>query len=423
MTKKAKKTKKTKKYSEDFNDTNKCYDDYEDYFDDTEKSTLKKMGIDENNRHQFFLKDLKQMLFCEQKAKSIAGITDKIIYAIKKIIFFTPNFNDNKPDASNYSCALLTDINNDSWAIVYRPSYVKGINDDLIVKKFPKYGEKNKIKKLETKIQSENPIFAVMSDSEISLKDIVNFSVLDNELPSDAFNNPDQYLLPLDIVSRPIFNTRVRHYAVYLGKKEVVHITGVAGEGTKCETWDKFCKSTSSSAGSSYFSFFSIFTSNSPNSSILGGTGNLTRHHPVIPFKKQEAIIEDISKAVTINYGKGEYKLIDNNCEHLVNMCVLGINRSGQVDGNLFSHLVNALSEQVGGNSRKPFFWLYKELKSEADEFNSPNSSYKSYKSHIEKCIRRAEESRNYTRSKYEIEREKFDERIELQPNPPCKIQ
>lgn len=113
-------------------------------------------------------------------------------------------------------------------------------------------GKKNKIKKLETKIQSENPILAVMSDSEISLKDIVNFSVLDNELPSDAFNNPDQYLLPLDIVSRPIGNTKFRHYAVYLGKKEIVHITGVTGEGTKCETWDKFCKSTSSS-GSSLF--------------------------------------------------------------------------------------------------------------------------------------------------------------------------
>lgn len=100
------------------------------------------MGIDENNRHQFFLQDLEQMLFCEQKAKSIAAITDKIIYAIKKIVFFTPNFNDNKLDASHYSCALLTDINNDSWAFVYRPSYVKDINDDLIVKKFPEYGEK-----------------------------------------------------------------------------------------------------------------------------------------------------------------------------------------------------------------------------------------------------------------------------------------
>jgi hypothetical protein len=267
--------------------------------------------------------------------------------------------------------------------------------------KISRIWKKNKTKRLETKIQSENPILAVMSDSEISLKDIIKFSVLVNELPSDVINNPDQYLLPLDIVSRPIAKMSFRHYAIYLGNKKVVHITG---EGTKCESWDEFYKPTSSSAGSSYFSFFSIFSS---NLSMLGGTGNLTRHHPIIPFKKQEAIIEDISKAVTINYGKGTYSITSNNCEHLVNMCVLGINRSGQVDGKFW----------------KPSFWLYKEFKSEADKFNYQNSSYKSYKSHIEKCIRQAEESRNYTRTKYEIERERFDERIELQPNPPCKIQ
>src|SRR6185369_16469481 len=33
---------------------------------------------------------------------------------IKKMIFFTPNFNDSKPDASNYSCAIVTDGNDAS---------------------------------------------------------------------------------------------------------------------------------------------------------------------------------------------------------------------------------------------------------------------------------------------------------------------
>jgi hypothetical protein len=394
-------TKKAKKAKTTFNDTNKHNEDYEDYFDDTEKSTLEKMGISRNNRHTYLLQDLKQILFCEQKAKSTAAIKDKIICAIKKLVFFTPNFNDSKPDASNYSCALLTDTNNDSWVIVYRPSYVDGINDDLIVKRFPDYGKKNKIKKLESKIQSEDPILSVMSDSEISLKDIIDFSVLNNELPSDAINNPDQYLLPLDIVSRPTF-MGFRHYGIYLGNKKVVHFTG---KETKTETWDEFNNPTLTS-GTSYFSFFSIFSSNLP--SILGGAGKLTRHHPIIPFKKKETIIEDISKAVTINYGKGEYGLLSNNCEHLVNMCVLGINRSGQVDGKLWKW--------------KNPFWLYKELKSEA-EFNSQNSSYKSYMSHIEKCIRRAEVKRNYNCPSDQIERERFDERIELRPTPPCYIQ
>ncbi|CAB4442212.1 unnamed protein product [Rhizophagus irregularis] len=100
------------------------------------------------------------------------------------------------------------------------------------------------------------------------------------------------------------------------------------------------------------------------------------------------SIIEDISKAVTINYGKGTYSITSNNCEH----------RSGQFDGKFW----------------KPSFWLYKELKSEADEFNYQNSFYKSYKSHIGNCIRRAVESRNYTRTKHRIEQEKFDGRIKL---------
>ncbi|CAB4477634.1 hypothetical protein RhiirA5_456198 [Rhizophagus irregularis] len=104
------------------------------------------------------------------------------------------------------------------------------------------------------------------------------------------------------------------------------------------------------------------------------------------------SIIEDISKAVTINYGKGIYSITSNNCEH----------RSGQFDGKFW----------------KPSFWLYKELKSEADEFNYQNSFYKGYKSHIGNCIRRAGESRNYTRTKHQIEQEKFDGRIVLQPTP-----
>ncbi|GBB93969.1 hypothetical protein RclHR1_22650004 [Rhizophagus clarus] len=405
MTKKSKKTKNIKKYSQDFIDTNEHYDDYEDYFDDTEKSTLNKIGINKDNQDQYLLQDLKQILFCEEIARSMITIKEKIICPIKKIIFFTPKFNDYKPDASNYSCALLTDVNNDSFAIIYRPSYVEGINDDLIVKKFPGYGIKNKTKKLETKIQNENPIHAIMSDSKISLKDIINFTILDNELPSDAINNPDHYLLPLDIVSRPIANTALRHYGIYLGNKAVVHITD---EGTKCESWNKFHNPTLSS-GSSYFSFFSIFSSNLTNVSnvsVLGGTGKLTRHHPIIPFKNQEVIIEDISKAVAINYGKGKYGLLKNNCEHLVNMCILGINRSGQVDENL----------------RRSPFWLYEEHESEAG-FNPPNSSYKNHKDHIEKCIRQAEKNRKYSLCKRQIGRKRFDKRIELRPTPPCKIQ
>ena len=128
--------------------------------EDSEKQTLNKMGIDDNNQYQ--LNDLKHILFCKQKAVNTEKIKDKITRKIKKIIFFNPTFiNDSKPDASNYSCALVTDANNDS--------FIDG--DDLVVKKFPNYGKKNKTKKLESKIQNGNPILAVvMSDSKVSFK-------------------------------------------------------------------------------------------------------------------------------------------------------------------------------------------------------------------------------------------------------------
>ncbi|RIA86060.1 hypothetical protein C1645_829859 [Glomus cerebriforme] len=355
MNRKRKTAKTTKKLSEDFTDS--------------EKNTLNIMGVKKNNQYEL------------------------------------------QPDASNYICALLTDINNDSWAIVYRPSYVESIEDDLLIRKFPGYGIKNKTRKLEKKIHSENPILAVMSNSEISIKDIIDFSVSQTELPSEAINNPDNYLLPLDIVSRPIGMTGLRHFAIYLGNEMVVHLTGKE-EGTICESWHKFYKP----KPASFFSFLSFFTSSS--SSILGGSGKLTRHHPKISFKKKDVIIEDIAEAVTISHGKGKYTITENNCEHFVNMCVLGINRSGQIDGKRWNRS----------------FWLYEELKNEAKtKFSS--SSHKNptenrtrlaeknrNKKHIESCIQKAENNRKYTRSKYQINQERFDTRIELRPTPPLFI-
>src|SRR6185436_10704247 len=68
----------------------------------------------------------------------------------------------------------------------------------------------------------------------------------------------------------------------------------------------------------------------------------MMRYHPVIAFKRNDKIIEHISKCVE---GKSEYfniksdfSVLDdgerraNNCECLVNRCVLGLNFSELVD-------------------------------------------------------------------------------------------
>ena len=99
----------------------------------SEKERLNKIGVSNYDYHH--LLDLQQILRCENWAKNSSEIRNNISGRIKKIIFFTPNFNDSKPDASNYSCAIVTDRNDNNWVIVYRPSYVVNIESDLVIEK------------------------------------------------------------------------------------------------------------------------------------------------------------------------------------------------------------------------------------------------------------------------------------------------
>src|SRR6185312_12264713 len=68
----------------------------------------------------------------------------------------------------------------------------------------------------------------------------------------------------------------------------------------------------------------------------------MVRYHPVIPFKHKNKIIEHIAKSITLRNGSSshskissvspehnsEYNINHNNCEHMVNKCVLGLNFS-----------------------------------------------------------------------------------------------
>jgi len=57
------------------------------------------------------LQDLKQMVICSDASRSNSEIRNEITNPIRRISFFTPDFNDSKPDASNYSCAIVEDSN------------------------------------------------------------------------------------------------------------------------------------------------------------------------------------------------------------------------------------------------------------------------------------------------------------------------
>jgi len=58
----------------------------------------------------------------------------------------------------------------------------------------------------------------------------------------------------------------------------------------------------------------------------------IVRYHPVMPFKTDERIMEHITKAITNDYGKGEYNVFTNNCEHFADMIVYGIKLSEQLE-------------------------------------------------------------------------------------------
>jgi len=75
---------------------------------------------------------------------------------------------------------------------------------------------------------------------------------------------------------------------------------------------------------------------------VLGGANKIIRYHPVVPFKHKNKIIEHIAKSITTRYScssqhkipstsfedNNYYDLENNNCKHMVNKCVLGLNFS-----------------------------------------------------------------------------------------------
>ncbi|CAI2185198.1 15215_t:CDS:2 [Funneliformis geosporum] len=115
---------------------------------------------------------------------------------------------------------------------------------------------------------------------------------------SDQFK-PNDHIRPYDIIKRKIKGTLTYHYAIYLGNKQVVHISKAKNESSLQE------------------------------------------------FKAPELIQEHIDIAVNAEYGKGKYKLFGNNCEHFATMCAYGLAISQQAKSKIgkADYLLKAIEE------------------------------------------------------------------------------
>ena len=295
----------------------------------SEKERLNKIGV--NDYDYYNLQDLKQILLCEEWAKSNSEIRNNVGgWIIKKIIFFTPNFNDSKPDASNYSCAIITVAGylwKHNWVIIYRPSYVSTIESDVFIKKLD-----ISVSETENKLNGDYPILATVSSEGTEF--ILSYSLIDKpfvrkyNLPYDAKNNPDKYILSLDIVKRE--SDIGYHFAIYLGGEKVVHLPGE--KLAQFDSWYRFCNPSSSSGSSSSSS---SFWSSSSSSNSSSSSKNITTYHPLIPFKRKTDIIHHVAKIIGHGYGGCSchpYNVVSNNCEHLVKRCIFNLDNSLQVE-------------------------------------------------------------------------------------------
>ncbi|CAG8684198.1 5399_t:CDS:2 [Ambispora leptoticha] len=153
---------------------------------------------------------------------------------------------------------------------------------------------KDKAANLRHELNGENPMLAIISSLTLRFDEGYSFEkagVRKFDLPSDAINNPDQYIKPLDIVSRRIGDSSLHHVAVYLGNRQVAHI----------------------------YDPDSSFSSSS--------SGNKARKDSWSEF-----LVSHIAKAIVEGYKEGKYDVFEENCEHFASEIVLGIDFSRQAE-------------------------------------------------------------------------------------------
>lgn len=199
-------------------------------------------------------------------------------------------------------------------------------------------------------------------------------------------SNLDYYVKPFDVIKikkdeRKWTGKTYYHFGVYLGNNKVLHLQGDS-KGANIHPWEE----------DEYF--------------LDGAVSHLTVYHPVIPFKHHTKIIEHAARAYWGDYGKNEYCLTNQNCEHFAWSIVLGINFSQQVaeEPTKFgcaAQLCRHCGPSTEKNNGKTFICL----KNEIDETNTKFN--------------------NLARDKEDLVRSKIEElkaQIVIPPKQTCKI-
>ena len=276
----------------------------------------------------------------------------------------------------------------------------------------------------ERKLNGNYPVVAISPRTSTSFLSVMNWPYLyKRSLPSDAKYNPDKYILPLDIVKRPI-NNEFDHYAIYLGNRQVAHFPG-GGKPTQFDSWKEFHSPSSHGSSSSLYRVFDFINPlNLNNSNSPRSDDEIVLYHPQIPFKRKEEIIRHIAKAISCGYGRNSYDIKINNCEHIVKRCILGIDFSPQAasySGIVITPMdIFRLVRTIDSITDKSA--LEERITLESNKLDDLASSYSYEKNRIVTILRETEDNRFYTRSKDQIEKEKFKERIEVYPKDWCRI-
>jgi len=147
---------------------------------------------------------------------------------------------------------------------------------------------------------SGSPFLGTFASSSNSFFTYSQVSYLLTSKYRDFLNaDPDDFIKPLDIIKTS--KDKTIHTGIYLGKGKVAHNLGV---GIEIANWKDF-------------------------GVRVGNPNRMTRYHPIIAFKRPEKIIEHIAKCIANSSWR--FDIMENNCEHLANMLVYGINYSQQV--------------------------------------------------------------------------------------------
>ena len=212
------------------------------------------------------------------------------------------------------------------------------------------------------KMNGENPALCIAPSLQVFYNNndylFVNIIKVDLPINGDIVKNPNKYLLPLDIIERGGGSSSsssssssgggsCRHVAIYLGwdsrnkKHKVCHIyaDGPSSSGSSSVSSSSSSGTTLGGSGSGSATLSSASTSEKKKAKVriddwetflTDNPKELIRYRITAPFKKYEKEIEQIAKAAVTEFGKGNYHLVDRNCEHFAFAISCGVNFSEQ---------------------------------------------------------------------------------------------